>query len=246
MAASVLAVAGISVYPPGLQAVKFESEFGGKAAETLHSVSDFVFLFVFAVEHQVPAAARSCDFSAQCAVVPSFLIHFVDVRVADFWRHFLLVLPSRVEEGAEIVELALEEEIFHLDGEGFLAAEAVERGFFIMFVAAHLILNDAVVFTRISRVAEEEIVLELVGGVAVHAQRVHHDMLAMKLDEIEPAKSGGVLILHAALNTKLFALDLERHVGGLILGERETLELAQQTDQVDNQTGGGAKAGAWR
>src|SRR5258706_9475052 len=107
--ASPVAVVATAISSPGLQTVKFKAELRGYAAQFPHRLGDLMFLFVFAVEQQVSAAARSGNLSTQRAMPPSLRVHLVNMRIADLGRHLFLEVPGLVEFCAEILQPALQQ-----------------------------------------------------------------------------------------------------------------------------------------
>src|ERR1700730_7577353 len=141
MVASALTVAGISVHPPGLLSVKFESKLG-RMPSPCHRFRDLVLFFVLAVKHQVTPASSPGGFPAQSAMALCFFVHLVDVRVRNCGRHLFLVEPGGVQSGSKVVQPSLQQEVFHFNRERFLPPQTLERRVVVMFVAAHLVLDD--------------------------------------------------------------------------------------------------------
>src|SRR5262245_38166285 len=85
-----------------------------------------------AIEQQEAAAARARDLAAERAGVASALVDRVDRRIADLRGDRALHLPAAVEGAAETVEIAGEQQVAHLVGEGDHPLDAAEGGFVLL------------------------------------------------------------------------------------------------------------------
>ena len=69
--------------------------------------------------------------------------------------------------------------------------------------------------------------LELEHNVGGDPQRVDNDVVVVDLDEVKAPERGGVLVLAAAFDPELLALDRVRQLGELIVRRRDSAELSQ-------------------
>ena len=138
-----------------------------------------------------------------------------------------------MEQLAHRVHVAQQKRLLHLEG---LALEAVERldgARLPAPVARGLALDDARAGARLPQVAQQHPVLELAQHVGPDAQRVHDRGVALELDEVEPAEGRRVLVLEAALDPEVLALDPVGELGNLVVRQRKAPELLQEADERD-------------
>ena len=96
---------------------------------------------------------------------------------------------------------------------------------------------------RLSRIAKQKVVFEFVNDLSIHAKWVHDDGRSPKLDEIETAKDGRVLILHSPFNAQLNSLNPVGQFGYLVVSQGQPLPVFEQPDQGDDDGGRRAKSG---
>ena len=72
------------------------------------------------------------------------------------------------------------------------------------------------------------------------------DVVGAELDEVEAAEDGRVLVLGAALEAEVLALDGEGEAGDLVVGQRHLHVRGEQADEGDDDGRGGAEARSGR
>ena len=192
-------------------------------------------------KQEVAAAAGARHLAADRALLARQLIELVDMPVRDVLVETLLVLPGLVEQLSDRVHVAEQERLLHLED---LLLEMVERGDRrrpALAVRADLALDDVRRLARLPHVAEQQPVLELVEHLGADAQRIHQRRVGVELDQVEAAEGGGVLILAAAGESQVFALDPISELGGVVAGERPMEPGPEHSEQRHYQGGRGAQ-----
>lgn len=231
---------------PGLQAGGLEAEADLGGAEGFEALGDSGLGFIGAIEEHIPAAACAADLATQGAQAAGFAVHFIDQWIGDGGGHFLFVDPGFVQEQAEVFQAALEQGVLGLDGKLFDAVHGGDDFFLTLDVALGLTVNDLGREAGAASVKEHQAVVELVEDGNGDAQRVDNDPVAVKFHQVEATKGGGVLVLAAAFDAQVEALDLVSQGGDLVAGEWDGEPLAEDADDGDDDGGGGAEAGAGR
>ena len=184
----------------------------GPCTHGIETLSDNVALVKRAIEDQVAAPARAGDFAADGASLLGFFVKLVDARRGDARSGLYLLHPSLVEHFTETIEVSSQERFFHLDSDFFRLVQCRERLRILGFRALHLVLNNRLGLAP-SYVAEKQIVFEFVDDEIAEPERRDDNIFTIELHKIEAAKSGGILVLPAALDSYVVAFDIVGQFG---------------------------------
>ncbi len=136
-----------------------------------------------------------------------------------------------MQQRAEFAQPRPQQCVLHLCCQGLDLSHGVDDRFFLLFVGIHLALDDVGRQPRPSGVNEQETILELVDGRLIDAQGIDDDGVLAELDEVEAAEHRCVLVLHAAGDVEVAALDLVGDLGHLVVGERQAMIVLHQADE---------------
>ncbi len=223
-----------------------ELEIDGLGSELGEGGLHPVFAVVAAVEQHVAAAAGAGDLATQGPLGAGDLVEPVDVVVADPRRHLLLRLPGAVQQGAELGQAVAQQGVLHRRRQLFLHPQPVGRARFLRPVAPHLVVDDVVGDAGRPGEAEQQVVLELGDRLRSDPQRVDDHLVGPELDEVETAEDRGVLVLGAAFEPEVLALDRVGEARPLVVGQGDAHVLGEQADQRHHDRRGGAEARARR
>ena len=115
------------------------------------------------------------------------------------------------------VDVAEQQRLLHLERLALERVQRVDRR--LAARSGSAATCRSMMFARLARlahVAEQQPVLELAQDVGADAQRVHDRRVRVELDEVEAAERRGVLVLPAAREPQVDALDAVRQLGDLV------------------------------
>ena len=211
-------------------------------AKSFELLSNDVFLVERAVEKHIAPAPSPRDLASQGAVCARRLVQLVDVRVADRGGHALLVDPGFVEQGAQVIQPALQQGVLEVEGDLLELVHRAQHIFAALHISLDLGVDDPVRAAGLARVAEQQAVVQLVEHVGRDTQRVDDGRVPGELDKVKAPKGRRVLILLAAFEPQVHAFDLVGQVGDLVVGERQVQPAMEQADERYYQRGRGAEA----
>ena len=116
---------------------------------------------------------------------------------------------------------------------------------FLLLRALHLAVDDRLRFAAAGE-TKKEVVFELVDQVFAQAQWSDDDLFAVELHEVEAAEGRGLLVLSAAFDSDIVALDVVGKFGHAVRSDRQSEQFPEKANERDGEGGGTAKTGARR
>src|SRR6185312_7265320 len=116
--------------------------------------------------------------------------------------------------------------MFHLSNELANALHAVDCRFATFLIEIDLLGDEIEIAAHLADKTEKQMRLKVVEQSVIDAQRVHKHAVRGEFDMIKAAEGRGVLILFAACDAQIFALDNIVEFGELIRREFHALEFS--------------------
>ena len=169
------------------------------------------------VQDEVAAAAGARQLPAQGAVPERDLVQLVRGGAPGHLRiHHLLVHEPLVQASPEAVQVLVQQRFLHPFDVRLNAVHAVHRLLAAALQELELPVDQSQVGPYLADVAEQQVRLQVPQQVAVQVQRNHRHAAGAERDVVEAAERSGILVLLAARDLELDALDPVvqlRHLG---------------------------------
>ena len=135
----------------------------------------------------------------------------------------------------------------HLHGLGLELVHRLDRIRRTTRGIARLLVDDPRRFARDPGEVQQQRGFQFSGHPVLDPQGIDDDAVAgVEFHEVEPAERGGVLILLAAGQAEVDALDVVGEVRDLVFAQRQRKILRERGHQRDHQGGRRTQAGTWR
>jgi hypothetical protein len=163
----------------------------------------------------------------------------LDLAVRDTGGHALFRLPGSAEDLQHVENLAAQQGFLHLQRGPLQRMHRFEGSRLAGAGGIDLLLDDRRRVARPAGVVKKQMRLQIVHGVAAQPERTHDNPIARaEFHEVEATERGRVLVLLAAGEAAIHALDLVRELRDLVFAQRKAQVFRVRLDHGDDQCGG--------